>query len=89
MSLWRIRIAMSDDRQSQQLLTQALAGQRVCSRLMSPHDAGASVEVVIELQGVEGLGGLLSELHMISPQVFVSSAAPDRPVLEGYAIGRG
>ena len=30
MSLWRIRIAMSDDPRSQELLTEALAGQRIC-----------------------------------------------------------
>ena len=77
MSLWRIRIAMSHDRRSQELLTEALAGQRVCSRLMSPHDTEMTVDVIIELTDVNGLGALLGELHMISPQVFVSSA--DRP----------
>jgi hypothetical protein len=74
MSLWRIRIAMSDDRRSQELLTEALAGQRVCSRLMSPHQTEMSVDVIIDLTDVDGLGTLLSDLHMISPQVFVSSA---------------
>jgi hypothetical protein len=74
MSLWRIRIAMPDDRQSQQLLTQALAGQLVCSQLVSSHDTEIGVEVIIELPGVDGLGALLGELHMISSQVFVSSA---------------
>jgi hypothetical protein len=74
MSMWRIRFAMSDDRQSQQLLTQALAGQRVRSRLMSPHDTEMTVDVVIDLPGVDGLGALLGELHLISHQVFVSSA---------------
>ena len=47
MSLWRIRIAMSDDPRSQELLTEALAGQRVCSRLMSPRDRQMTVDVVI------------------------------------------
>ena len=42
MSLWRIRIAMSDDRRSQELLTEALAGQRIYSRLMSPHETGTA-----------------------------------------------
>jgi len=80
MSLWRIRIAMSDDQQSQELLTQALAGQRVCSRLVSPHDTEMTVDVIIELSGVDGLGALLGELHMFSPQVFVSSADQPSPV---------
>ena len=80
MSLWRIRIAMPDDWRSQELLTEALAGQRVCSRLMSRHDTEVSVDVIIELTDVDGLGALLSELHMISPQVFVSSAAQPSPL---------
>ena len=77
MSLWRIRIAMSDDPRSQELLTEALAGQRVCSRLMSPRDTQMTVDVVIKPTDVDGLGALLGELHMISPQVFVSNA--DQP----------
>jgi hypothetical protein len=77
MSLWRIRIAMSDDPRSQELLTEALAGQRVYSRLMSPRDTQMTVDVVIEPADVDGLGTLLGELHMISPQVFVSLA--DQP----------
>jgi hypothetical protein len=80
MSLWRIRIAMSDDWRTQELLTQALAGQRVCSRLMSAHDSGMSVDVIIELTDVDGLGALLGELHMISAQVFVSSAGQPSPL---------
>jgi hypothetical protein len=80
MSLWRIRIAMSDDWRSQELLTEALAGQRVCSRLMSPHETEMSVDVIIELTDADGLGTLLGELHMISPQVFVSSADQPSPL---------
>jgi hypothetical protein len=80
MSLWRIRIAMSDDWRSRELLTEALAGQHVCSRLMSPHDTGMSVDVIIELTDVGGLSALLGELHMISPQVFVSSADQPSPL---------
>jgi hypothetical protein len=80
MSLWRIRIAMSDDWRSQELLTEALAGQRVCSRLMSSHSTEMSVDVTIELTDVDGLGALLGELHMISPQVFVSSADHASPL---------
>ena len=77
MSLWRLRITMSDDPHSQEVLTEALAGQRVCSRLTSSgSDAKMTADVVIEMPGVDGLGALLGELHMISPQVFVSSADP-------------
>jgi hypothetical protein len=36
-----------------------------------------TVDVVIEPTDVDGLGAVLGELHMISPQVFVSSA--DQP----------
>ncbi|MGH3206155.1 MAG: hypothetical protein ACRDNO_00175 [Trebonia sp.] len=78
MSLWRIRIAMPGDRRSQELLTDALAGQRVCSRLKSPLDTEATV--IIELTGADGLGSLLGALHMISPQVFVSSADQPSPL---------
>ena len=74
MSLWRIRIAMSDDWRSQELLTQALAGKRVCSRLTSPHGTEATVNLIIELTDVSGLGELLGELHAISRHVLVSSA---------------
>src|SRR4029077_472490 len=80
MSLWRIRIAMSDDPRSQELLTEALAGQRVCSRLMSPRDTQMSVDVIVEPTDVDGLGAWLGELHMISPQVFVSCADQPSPL---------
>src|ERR1700751_1744278 len=77
MALGRIRVAMSDDPRSQELLTEALAGQRVCSRLMCPRDTQMTVDVVVEPADVDGLGALLAQLHMISPQVFVSRA--DQP----------
>jgi hypothetical protein len=62
------------------LLTEALAGQRVCSRLMSPHHSEMSVDVIIDLTDIGGLGTLLGELHMISPQVLVSSADQPSPL---------
>ena len=83
MSLWRIRIAMSDDPRSQELLTEALAGQRVRSRLMSPRDTQMTVDVIVEPADVDGLGALLGELHMISPQVFVSSVTEPHPLRPG------
>ncbi len=82
MSLWRVRITMSDDPHSQALLTAALAGQRVWALLMVPRDTEMTGDVIIELPQDEGLGALLSELHMISPQVFVSSAVqPPSPAI--------
>jgi hypothetical protein len=80
MSLWRIRIAMSDDGRSQELLAGALAGQRVCSRLTSPHGAEITVDMVIDATDVNGLSVLLGELHMISRQVFVSSVDQVSPL---------
>jgi hypothetical protein len=74
MSLWRIRVAMSDDRGSQELLAQALAGKRVCSRLMSPRGTEITVDMIIELTDVNGLRSMLGDLHAISRQVLVSSA---------------
>ena len=81
MSLWRIRITMSDDPHSQELLTEALAGRRVRLRLMSRGpDTEMTGDMIIELSSVDSLGGLLGELHMISPQVFVSSADLPSPL---------
>ena len=80
MSLWRIRIAMPGDPRSQELLNEALAGQRVCSRLTPQHDADMTAEAIIELTGTDGLGSLLGQLHMISPQVFVSNADQSSPL---------
>jgi hypothetical protein len=80
MSWWRIRLAMSHDWRSQELLAEALAGQRVCSRLTSSRDTEMTVDLIIELTDVAVLGALLGELHMISPQVFVSSADQPSPL---------
>ena len=80
MSLWRIRIAISDDPRSQELLTEALAGQRVCSRLIHPRGTEITADVTIELTGLDDLGALLGELHVISTQVFVSSADHPSPL---------
>jgi hypothetical protein len=74
MSLWRIRLAMSDDRRSQEQLALALAGRRVCSSLTSPRGAGTTVDMIVELADVSDLGAMLGDLHAISRQVLVSSA---------------
>ena len=80
MSMWRVRIAMPGDGRSQELLTEALAGQRVWSRLTPTRDTDRTVEVIIELTEANGLGSLLGQLHMISPRVFVSSADQPSPL---------
>jgi hypothetical protein len=74
MSLWRIRIAVSDDRRSREQLAQALAGKRVCSSLTSPRGTETSVDMIIELTDVSDLRALLGELNAISRRVLVSSA---------------
>jgi len=47
---------------------------------MSPNETEMSVDVIIELTDLDGLGTLLGELHMISPQVLVSSADQPSPL---------
>jgi hypothetical protein len=42
---------------------------------MSPRDSGLTGDVIIELPDGEGIGTLLDELSLISPQVFVSSVS--------------
>jgi hypothetical protein len=80
MPLWRIRITLSDDPHSRALLNQALAGQRVSELSFTPRTAGAAEmagDVVLELPRDDDLGTMLSALHHISPQVFVSRVHDD------------
>lgn len=72
MSLWRVRIIMPADPASHEWLAAALAGQRVLA-LPSPDSADPAGEVIIDLPSDDSLGTLLSDLHTISPQVFISS----------------
>jgi hypothetical protein len=89
MSLWRVRIAMSADPRSQELLMAALANQRVWALLPPTEGVSENVsensdgtgEVIIELPRDESLGTILSDLHQISPQVFVSSVTEPYPLL--------
>ena len=77
MALWRIRIRLSDDRHSRAQLDLALAGQRVKDVTFAPRDADSAEmagDVVLELPQDADLGPLLTSLHRISPQVFVSRA---------------
>jgi hypothetical protein len=90
MPLWRIRITMSDDPHSRALLDQALEGQRVSELRFSPRPASEAEmagDVILELPRDDDLGTMLSALHRISPQVFVSRADDDTPAEAAAAAG--
>jgi hypothetical protein len=80
MAKWRIRIHLSDDAHSRTRLDEVLANQRVSAVQLTPRagtDTGVSGEVILELPRDDELGDMLTALHMISPQVFVSRAFSD------------
>jgi hypothetical protein len=79
MPLWRIRITLPDDPHSRALLDRALDGRRVTELNFTPRDVDAQMagDVVLELPRDDDLGTMLSALHRISPQVFVSRADSD------------
>jgi len=88
MPLWRIRITLSDDPTSRGLLDQALAGQRVVEINLAPRieDSGeVAGDVVLELTQDDDLGTMLSALHRISPQVFVSRVEDERELARSEA----
>jgi hypothetical protein len=75
MAMWRIRINLADDPRSRQRLDEVLATQRVQAIRLTPREgapAELSGDVVLELPRDEALGEMLTALHTISPQVFVS-----------------
>ncbi len=77
MAMWRIRINLADDPLSRERLSEVLARQRVAAVQLSPRPGTAaelSGDVVLELPRDEALGEMLTALHTISPQVFVSRA---------------
>ncbi len=78
MVMWRIRLNLSDDPLSRERLTEVLASQQVSALELTPR-AGAEAElagdVILELPRDDELGDMLTALHAISPQVFVSRAA--------------
>jgi hypothetical protein len=81
MALWRIRIRLSDDPHSRAQLDSALTGLRVKDMTFAPREEGSAEmagDVVLELTQDEDLGSILSALHRISPQVFVSRADDDQ-----------
>jgi hypothetical protein len=80
MTLWRIRITLTDDPHSRTVLDQALAGQRVSALNFTPRTARPSEmagDVVIDLPHDDDLSTVLSALHQISRQVLVSRADDD------------
>jgi hypothetical protein len=75
--MWRIRLNLSDDPLSRERLTSALACQQVSIIKLTPKpgsDAGLSGDVILELPGDDDLADMLTALHTISPQVYVSRA---------------
>jgi hypothetical protein len=80
MATWRIRVNLSDDAQSRARLAEVLASQRVTALQLTPRSGAESVlagDVILELPRDDELGDMLTALHMISPQVFVSRATSD------------
>jgi hypothetical protein len=80
MSLWRIRIAVPDSPASRSAVEQALAAHPAAYLRAAPSDdaSPAASELVVELSQDDGFTSVLSALHAISPQVFVSRAdAPE------------
>ena len=80
MAMWRIRIYLSDDPQSRARLNEVLSRQQVSAIRLTPRvgiEAELSGDVVLELPRDDELGDMLTALHTISPQVFVSRAGYD------------
>jgi hypothetical protein len=80
MAMWRIRLNLSDDPRSRARLDEVLARQQVSAIRLTPRsgaDAELSGDVVLELPHDDELGDMLTALHTISPQVFVSRAGLD------------
>jgi len=77
MAMWRIRINLADDPRSRARLDEVLASQRVQAiRLTAREDGSAALagDVVLELPQDDALGDMLTALHTISSQVYVSRA---------------
>jgi len=89
MAMWRIRINLANDPRSRARLNEVLASQQVRAIRLTPR-AGTEDElagdVVLELPRDDELGEMLTALHTISPQVFVSRASNDRADSEHTAV---
>jgi len=90
MAMWRIRINVSDDPRSRARLNEVLSRQQVTAIRLTPRagaDAELAGDVVLELPRDDELGDMLTALHTISPQVYVSRAShdhePSMPALAG------
>ena len=82
MQQWRIRIAVPDDPGSRSALNDVLAAQPAARLRELPGRSarsGTTGEIVVELPQDDGLVTVLSALHQISPQVFVSRADMPEP----------
>jgi hypothetical protein len=82
MQQWRIRIAVPDDPGSRSALNDVLAAQPAARLRELPGRSARSTttgEIVVELPQDDGLVTVLSALHRISPQVFVSRADMPEP----------
>jgi hypothetical protein len=80
MAMWRIRINLSDDPRSKARLNEVLSRQQVTAIRLTPRtgtDAELAGDVVLELPRDDELGEMLTALHTISPQVYVSRASHD------------
>jgi hypothetical protein len=78
--MWRIRINLSDDPWSRARLNEVLSRQQVTAIRLSPRagaDAELAGDVILALPRDEELGDMLTALHTISPQVYVSRASND------------
>jgi hypothetical protein len=78
MAMWRIRINLADDPRSRARLDEVLAKQQVSAIRLTPRagtESELSGDVVLELPRDDELGDMLTALHSISPQVFVSRAS--------------
>ncbi len=78
MAMWRIRINLSDDPRSRARLEEVLARQRVSAMHLTPRnraDTQLAGDVLLELPRDDELGDMLTALHTISPQVYVSRAS--------------
>jgi hypothetical protein len=92
MPQWRIRIAVPDDPGSRGALDALLAAQPAAQLREVPGRtarAATAGEIVVELPQDDDLVGVLSALHRISPQVFVSRADTQEPAAEPERIAPG
>ena len=82
MPQWRIRVAVPDDPGSRSALNDVLAAQPAARLREVPGRTARSAttsEILVELPQDDGLVSVLSALHQISPQVFVSRADVPEP----------